>query len=114
MNGKPGGSEASSEEANGDPFSAGLRRESLPKHVAVIMDGNRRWARLRDLPVDSGYEAGLRSLRVLVELCCKLGIEVLTVFAFSIDNWFRPKVSKKLFYYIYIYIYIYIISLNDC
>lgn len=78
-------------------FSAGLRRESLPKHVAVIMDGNRRWARLRDLPVDSGYEAGLRSLRAVVELCCKLGIEVLTVFAFSIDNWFRPKVS--IFYF---------------
>ncbi|PON92674.1 Decaprenyl diphosphate synthase-like [Trema orientale] len=93
--GRPGGLEApSAEEDNGgDPFSAGLRRESLPKHVAVIMDGNRRWARLRDLPVDSGYEAGLRSLRVLVELCCKLGIEVLTVFAFSTDNWFRPKVE---------------------
>ncbi|XP_024030017.1 dehydrodolichyl diphosphate synthase 2 [Morus notabilis] len=76
-------------------FSAGLRRESLPKHVAVIMDGNRRWARLRDLPVDSRYEAGLRSLRAVVEHCCKLGIEFLTVFAFSIDIWFRPKVEVE-------------------
>ncbi|KAF4401479.1 hypothetical protein G4B88_001673 [Cannabis sativa] len=74
-------------------FTVGIRRDLLPKHVAVIMDGNRRWARLRDLPVDSGYEAGARSLRVLVDLCCKLGIEVLTVFAFSTDNWFRPKVE---------------------
>ncbi|KAF4358767.1 hypothetical protein F8388_022534 [Cannabis sativa] len=73
-------------------FTVGIRRDLLPKHVAVIMDGNRRWARLRDLPVDSGYEAGARSLRVLVDLCCKLGIQVLTVFAFSTDNWFRPKV----------------------
>ncbi|XP_030481276.1 cis-prenyltransferase 4, chloroplastic isoform X2 [Cannabis sativa] len=74
-------------------FTVGLRRDLLPKHVAVIMDGNRRWARLRDLPVDSGYEAGARSLRVLVDVCCKLRIPVLTVFAFSTDNWFRPKVE---------------------
>ncbi|TXG58795.1 hypothetical protein EZV62_016624 [Acer yangbiense] len=75
------------------PLPLGLRRESIPRHVAVIMDGNRRWARLRGLPVDSGYEAGVKSLRTIVELCCKWGIPVLTVFAFSSDNWFRPKVS---------------------
>ncbi|KAI3474202.1 hypothetical protein Pfo_028990 [Paulownia fortunei] len=57
------------------------------------MDGNRRWARMRGLPVGSGYEAGVRALRSVVELCCKLGIRVLTVFAFSSDNWFRPKVE---------------------
>ncbi|XVE97079.1 hypothetical protein REPUB_Repub02eG0279700 [Reevesia pubescens] len=73
----------------------GLRREALPGHVAVIMDGNRRWARLRDLPVGSGYEAGVRSLRKIVELCCKWGIEVLSIFAFSSDNWFRPKVEVE-------------------
>ncbi|KAK9289388.1 hypothetical protein L1049_007543 [Liquidambar formosana] len=71
----------------------GLRRELMPKHVAVIMDGNRRWAKVRGLPVRAGYEAGLRSLRGLVELCCKWGIRVLTVFAFSCDNWSRPKVE---------------------
>lgn len=48
---------------------------------------------MRGLPSGSGYEAGIRSLRVLVELCCKWGISVLTVFAFSSDNWFRPKVE---------------------
>ncbi|KAL4282716.1 hypothetical protein GQ457_16G023610 [Hibiscus cannabinus] len=74
----------------------GLRREAMPRHVAVIMDGNRRWARSRDLPVRSGYEAGARSLRTIVELCCKWGIKVLSVFAFSSDNWFRPKVEVEL------------------
>lgn len=74
------------------PLPAGLRRDLLPNHVAVIMDGNRRWARTRGLPPVSGYQAGIRALRLLVELCCKYGITVLTVFAFSSDNWFRPKV----------------------
>lgn len=64
----------------------------MPEHVAVIMDGNRRWARMRGLPSGSGYEAGIGAFRVLVELCCKWGIRVLTVFAFSSDNWVRPKV----------------------
>lgn len=73
---------------------AGLRRESMPRHVAVIMDGNRRWARSRGLPIGSGYEAGVRALRRTVELCCELGIRVLTVFAFSSDNLFRPKVKN--------------------
>lgn len=71
---------------------AGLRREAMPEHVAVIMDGNRRWARTRGLPAVAGYEAGLRTLKGMVELCCRWGIRVLTVFAFSSDNWLRPKV----------------------
>lgn len=71
----------------------GLWRELMPNHVAVIMDGNGRWAQMRGLPVGAGYEAGVRAFRGLVELCCKWGIRVLTVFAFSADNLFRPKVS---------------------
>ncbi|KAJ4704449.1 Alkyl transferase [Melia azedarach] len=78
-----------------DSLPLGLRRESLPRHVALIMDGNRRWARLRGLPVGSGYEAGVKSLRTIVELCCKWGIRVLTIFAFSTDNWFRPEVEVE-------------------
>ncbi|XP_060176772.1 cis-prenyltransferase 4, chloroplastic-like [Lycium barbarum] len=70
-----------------------LNKELMPKHVAVIMDGNRRWARMKGLPVALGYEAGIRSLRKLVELCCKWGINALTVFAFSAENWSRPKVE---------------------
>lgn len=67
----------------------------MPRRVAVIMDGNRRWALSRGLAVGCGYEAGVRSLRVLVELCLKWGIKVLTVFAFSRDNWFRPWVEVE-------------------
>ncbi|KAG5550521.1 hypothetical protein RHGRI_015478 [Rhododendron griersonianum] len=63
----------------------------MPEHVAVIMDGNRRWARTRGLPAVAGYEAGLRALKGMVQLCCRWGIRVLTVFAFSSDNWLRPK-----------------------
>ena len=71
----------------------GLRRELMPRHVAVIMDGNVRWAQKRGLPSHAGHEAGVQSLRQLVELCGKWGIKVLTVFAFSFDNWARPQVS---------------------
>lgn len=77
----------------GDDLPAGLRRELMPKHVAVIMDGNARWAQKRGLPTGSGHQAGVRSLREVVELCCRWGIKVLTVFAFSSDNWARSGVS---------------------
>ncbi|KAM3340439.1 cis-prenyltransferase 4, chloroplastic [Capsicum galapagoense] len=70
-----------------------LSRELMPKHVAVIMDGNRRWAKNRGLPVALGYEAGIRSVRKLVELCGNWGINALTLFAFSSENWSRPKVE---------------------
>lgn len=72
----------------------GLRRELMPKHVAVIMDGNGRWARQRGLPPGAGHQAGVESLKALVELCRRWEIRVLTVFAFSYDNWIRPKVSE--------------------
>ncbi|KAF9665600.1 hypothetical protein SADUNF_Sadunf16G0139900 [Salix dunnii] len=76
------------------PLPEGLRREMMPRHVAVIMDGNARWARQRGvLEASAGHEVGGRSLRELVELCCEWGIRVLTVFAFSYDNWTRPKVE---------------------
>ncbi|XP_061347218.1 dehydrodolichyl diphosphate synthase 2 [Gastrolobium bilobum] len=65
----------------------------MPKHVAVIMDGNGRWAKLRGMPPSAGHEAGVQSLRKLLRLCCSWGIKVLTVFAFSTDNWVRPKIE---------------------
>lgn len=65
----------------------------MPNHVAVIMDGNRRWAKMRGLPVAIGYEAGRRAFRTVVELCVKWGIDALTVFAFSPENWSRPKME---------------------
>jgi len=62
----------------------------LPKHVAVIMDGNGRWARMRKLPRVAGHRAGSDSVRDIVEASAQLGLEVLTLFAFSVENWKRP------------------------
>lgn len=69
----------------------GLDPHSLPKHVAIIMDGNSRWAEKRGLPATAGHEAGRRALNEVVKLSCKWGIKILTVFAFSTENWLRPK-----------------------
>jgi len=63
---------------------------ALPRHVAVIMDGNNRWAKVRGLPGTEGHRAGELALRNVVELAAKAHIEVLTVFAFSSENWRRP------------------------
>jgi undecaprenyl diphosphate synthase len=63
----------------------------LPRHVAVIMDGNGRWARKRRLPRIAGHRAGIASVRELVETCARLELPVLTVYAFSKENWKRPK-----------------------
>ena len=68
-----------------------LDMSRLPRHVAVIMDGNGRWAARRDLPRVEGHRAGIESVRETVEACARLGIEVLTLFAFSKENWKRPR-----------------------
>ncbi len=68
-----------------------LDRDRLPRHVAVIMDGNGRWARKRRLPRIAGHRAGIASVRELVETCARLDVSVLTVYAFSKENWKRPK-----------------------
>lgn len=65
--------------------------DRLPRHVAVIMDGNHRWARARRLPGAAGHRAGARAVRPVAEQAANLGIEVLTLFAFSTENWSRPK-----------------------
>jgi undecaprenyl diphosphate synthase len=62
----------------------------LPRHVAVIMDGNGRWAQRRALPRHLGHRAGAKAVRATVEGCARRGIEALTVFAFSSENWQRP------------------------
>ena len=63
----------------------------LPAHVAIIMDGNGRWAAHRHLPRVEGHRAGIDSVRDVVELSARLGIEVLTLYAFSVENWKRPR-----------------------
>ena len=63
---------------------------SLPHHVAIIMDGNGRWARARGLPRVMGHRAGIKSVRAVVEAARETGIGVLTLYAFSVENWKRP------------------------
>jgi undecaprenyl diphosphate synthase len=65
--------------------------DRLPRHIAIIMDGNGRWAQKRALPRSMGHRAGVEALRKVVKTCSGLGIEVLTVYAFSTENWRRPK-----------------------
>jgi len=63
----------------------------LPRHIAIIMDGNGRWAKLRNLPREEGHKAGAKSVQEVVEICARLGIDYLTLYAFSKENWKRPK-----------------------
>jgi undecaprenyl diphosphate synthase len=64
---------------------------SLPRHVAIIMDGNGRWARQRHLPRIEGHRAGAESARIIIRTAGELGIKYLTLYAFSVENWNRPK-----------------------
>ncbi|MCH8496963.1 MAG: di-trans,poly-cis-decaprenylcistransferase [Marinobacter sp.] len=70
----------------GAPITASDR----PRHVAIIMDGNNRWAKTRRLKGVAGHKAGVRAVRAVVETCARQGVEVLTLFAFSSENWRRP------------------------
>jgi len=69
--------------------------ERVPRHVAIIMDGNGRWARARGLPRLAGHQAGTENLRPVLEACSDMGIEYLTVWAFSTENWRRPEQEVK-------------------
>ncbi|WP_437881500.1 polyprenyl diphosphate synthase [Pseudomonas sp. LRF_L74] len=62
----------------------------VPRHVAIIMDGNNRWAKRRLLPGVAGHKAGVDAVRAVIEVCAESGVEVLTLFAFSSENWQRP------------------------
>ena len=68
-----------------------VRDTHIPQHVAIIMDGNGRWAREKGLPRREGHRAGAESVREVVEACKKLGVRFLTLYAFSSENWKRPK-----------------------
>jgi len=72
-------------------LTAKLESDLLPKHVAVIMDGNGRWAELRGLPRIAGHREGINSVREMISLCLELGIQALTIYAFSQENWNRPS-----------------------
>jgi len=73
------------------PFPKELDRLRLPDHIAVIMDGNGRWAKAKGLPRTIGHTAGVESLKTTLHLCSNWGIGALTVYAFSTENWSRPS-----------------------
>src|SRR5947207_15021471 len=67
----------------------------LPEHIAIIMDGNGRWANRRSLPRVAGHKAGIGPVRNTVESCARLGVKVLTLYAFSVENWKRPRAEVE-------------------
>ena len=68
----------------------GLQPEKLPNHVAIIMDGNGRWAQQRGMPRIVGHRQGIKSVRAVVEEGCRIGLGQLTLYCLSIENWKRP------------------------
>jgi len=69
--------------------------QHIPRHVAIIMDGNGRWAKARGLPRVAGHRAGTENLRTIIRASAKLGIEYLTLYAFSTENWSRPRAEVE-------------------
>ena len=68
-----------------------VEARNLPRHVGIIMDGNGRWAELRGEPREAGHKAGSAAVRRIVRVCRRLGVEALTLYAFSEQNWARPQ-----------------------
>ncbi|MBO7385534.1 MAG: di-trans,poly-cis-decaprenylcistransferase, partial [Clostridia bacterium] len=66
-------------------------KEKLPRHIAFIMDGNGRWAKRRGLPRSAGHAAGTEALREIIRTCSDIGIECMSIYAFSTENWERPQ-----------------------
>lgn len=79
----------------GEQLSAMGLQEPLPRHVGLILDGNGRWAKSRGLPRIMGHRAGMERLRGIITLSADLGIEVLSLYAFSTENWRRPEMEVK-------------------
>ena len=69
--------------------------ENVPKHIAIIMDGNGRWAKGRGLPRIAGHREGINSVREITRICGEIGVEYLTLYTFSTENWNRPKTEVK-------------------
>ena len=93
---------SSSRRSADDPYTDeqiaefGLRPDRLARHVAVIMDGNGRWANSRGLPRIEGHRRGVGTVRAIVEQCSRLGLDQLTLYCFSSENWKRPPLELKL------------------
>ena len=76
-------------------LKAHINENRLPKHIAIIMDGNGRWAKKQGMARTFGHENGAKAVRRIVEGCAELGVENLTLYAFSTENWNRPKLEVK-------------------
>ncbi|MET0786168.1 MAG: polyprenyl diphosphate synthase, partial [Paenisporosarcina sp.] len=70
-----------------------MKNEMIPTHIAIIMDGNGRWAKKRALPRVAGHHEGMKTVRKITRLANDLGVKALTVYAFSTENWKRPKME---------------------
>jgi len=68
-----------------------MDKNNIPRHIAIIMDGNRRWAKKRGLPAFKGHQQGYEQFKKIAEHCSKLGVKILTVYAFSLENWKRSR-----------------------
>lgn len=68
-----------------------IRRGNIPEHIAIIMDGNGRWAKQRSLPRIAGHREGINSVREIVQACGEIGVKILTLYTFSSENWRRPR-----------------------
>ena len=88
-----GGEKTDSADDAAELHSSGLalNRASMPRHVAIVMDGNGRWAKAQGKSRSTGHEAGARTLKRIVRAASEMGVEVLTVYAFSTENWKRPQ-----------------------
>ncbi len=80
----------------------GVTHERLPQHIAIIMDGNGRWAKAQDLPRIKGHERGAKTVRTMVTHCARLGIEALTLYSFSTENWKRPREEVEFLMELYV------------
>ena len=79
-----------------DTLARAIDPSRLPAHIAIIMDGNGRWAGRRNLPRVAGHRAGVQAVRAAVETCARLGLKALTLYAFSVENWKRPPAEVEM------------------
>ncbi|WP_027623459.1 isoprenyl transferase [Clostridium lundense] len=79
------------DKSKNEKTSISLDMNNIPKHIGIIMDGNGRWAKERNLPRSMGHKAGVETIRDIVKECDKIGVKYLTLYAFSTENWKRPK-----------------------
>jgi undecaprenyl diphosphate synthase len=77
--------------ASGQPVPDDISRGNIPEHIAIIMDGNGRWAKQRSLPRIAGHREGINSVREIVQACGEIGVKILTLYTFSSENWRRPR-----------------------